>query len=76
MKIFEMGNEAALWEREMEMERKVQSFEVLSRRQRDVAFAILFKEDAIAGQYFVQMRLFLLCLVLCGRSSSTNAAGS
>ena len=39
-------------------------------------FCQLLKEDAITGQYFVQMRPFLLFLVLCGRSSSTNAAGS
>ena len=55
---------------------ELQSSDFLTTRQRYVAFARILREDAITGQYFVQMRPFLLCLVLCGRSSSTNAAGS
>ena len=37
-------------------------------------FCQLLKEDAITGQYFVQVRPFLLFLVLCGRSSSTKGS--
>ena len=84
IEIFEMRNknEAALCQREREMETKVQSFKVFTTRQRDVAFAIYLGRMQLKGnvlcrcKYFVQMRPFLLCLVLCGRSSSTNVAGS
>ena len=77
LKIFENGNEMRehCGKGKWKWRRRSRAPTSLNEAKR-CCFCQLLKEDAITGQYFVQMRPFLLFLVLCGRSSSTNAAGS